>query len=88
MDIKDKITPEDKQQLSNLGLECQVLGQLCNERQAIMGKKADEILASIGLSPKTYALKFNPAKDLWEAVLKESALVVPGQETRGVIKGG
>ena len=85
MDIKDKLTEEDKQQLANLSLECQVLNNLFKERRAILENKGKEILAKNGLSPQTYALKFNPVQDLWEAVLKEGALIIPNQQTGRII---
>lgn len=87
MDIKDKLTEQDKQQIANLSLECQVLNNLLKQHNAILGQKANEILAKNGLSPQTYALKFNPSQDLWEAVLKEGALIVPNRETRRSMKG-
>ena len=86
MDIKDKLTQEDKQQLANLAVECGVLNNLLNERKATMNNKAAEILAKNGLSPELYVLKFNPGQDLWEAELKEGALLLPNRETRRAIE--
>ena len=80
MDIKNKISKEDKALLSNLGVEIRVLESLLGERRSIMGAKANEILASNGLSPEAFGLNFNPGLDRWEAVLKNDALVIPGQE--------
>ena len=77
MDIKDKLTEQDKQQIGNIALQCQVLDTLLKERKAILGNKANEILDKNGLSPEMYALKFNLSKNLWEAVLKEGALIIP-----------
>ncbi len=88
MDIKDKLTEQDKQQLGCLALECQVLSNLLKERQVAIENKAKEILAKNGLSPELYALKFNPNQDLWEADLKEGALIVPNRETRRAIERG
>lgn len=79
MDIKDKLTEQDKQQLQGLALECQVLNNLLGERRAILQSKAEEILARLDLSPKLYNMKFNPGKNLWEAELKAGAIVLPNQ---------
>lgn len=86
MDIKDKLTPEEKQQIGGLAIECQVLNNLLQERKAILDNKAKEILARNGLSPQLYNLKFNPGQDLWEAELKGGALIVPNRETRRAIE--
>ena len=82
MDIKDKLTEQDKAQLQGISLECQVLNNLLKERQAILENKAQEVLAKAGLSPKMYGLRFNPSKDTWEAELKEGAIILPGQEVQ------
>jgi hypothetical protein len=82
MDIKDKLTEQDKQILGSLALECELLDNLLKERQTIMQNKAKEILAKNGLSPTLYGLTFNPSQGLWEANLKEGALIVPNRETR------
>lgn len=82
MDIKDKISPEDKQQFNTLSLECQVLNNLFQQRRTMLDNKANEVLTKNGLSPASYVLKFNPSQDLWEAVLKEGALVLPTPQTR------
>ncbi len=82
MDIKDKLTLEDKQVLTNLALECQVLESLLHRSKVIMDAKAKEILARQGLSPQLYGLKFNPSQDMWEAELKDGALIVPNREMR------
>jgi hypothetical protein len=82
MDIKDKVSPEDKQQMIGLIMECQMLTNLLRERNALAENKANEILAKNALSPNTYALSVNPKQDSWEANLKEGALVLPNRETR------
>lgn len=86
MDIKDKLTEQDKQQIQNLSLECQVLNNILKQYTAMLENKGREILSKNGLSPQMYALKFNPSQDLWEAVLKEGALIVPNRETRRSMK--
>ena len=82
MDIKDKLTLEDKQQMAGLTLECQVLSNLLKQRNAMFQDKIKEILTKLNLSPELYGLKFNQGQDLWEAVLLEGALIVPNRETR------
>lgn len=86
MDIKDKFTPQEKGQIASLVIECQVLESLLKERSAILQKKANDILARNGLSPQLYDLKVNPSQDIWEAELKEGALVVPNREMRRAIE--
>lgn len=85
MDIKDKLTQEDKQQIADLTLECQVLANVLKAHDAILKQKVNEILARNGLSPGLYHLKFNPGQDLWEAELKEGGLILPNRETRRAI---
>lgn len=86
MDIKDKISPEDKQQIGNLVTECQVLNHLLKQQDAILTNKVQEVLAKVGCSPTLYNLKFNVSQDLWQAKLKEGALILPNRETRRGIK--
>ncbi len=82
MDIKEKVSPEDKQQMISLAMESQMLNNLLRERNAMAEDKAKEILAKIGLSPELYGLGFNPQEDSWEATLKAGALILPNRETR------
>ena len=77
--MKLTLTDQDKAQMANLLTESQVLNNLLAERRAALEVKAQEILNSNALSPKLYALKFNPGKDLWEAELKRGQLIVPGK---------
>lgn len=86
MDIKDKITPEEKQQIGGLVIECQVLNNLLQERNAMLESKVKEILTKNGISPQLYNLIFNPSQDLWRAELKEEALIIPNQETRRAVE--
>ncbi len=82
MNIADKIPTELKVELGSLVIECQVISKLLKERSATFENKAKEILAELGLSPQMYALKFNAHENIWEAVLKESALALPGNQAR------
>jgi len=82
MDIKDKVAPEDKQAMIGLAMESRMLDKLFKERNAMAEDKAKEILAKNGLSPELYSLSFNPTQDVWEAVLKEGALLVPNRVER------
>ena len=86
MEIKDKLADQDKQLLSNLAIQRAVLGKLLLQTNSALEKKAKEILARNGLSPELYVLKFDPQQDLWEAELKEGALVIPNRETRRAIE--
>ena len=88
MDIKNKLTEQDKQELGNLALECQVLNNILKEHQAAIENKAKEVLARQGLSPQLYALRFNPNENVWEAELKEGALIIPNRVARRAMQGG
>lgn len=84
MSIKLQVTEQDKKQMANLSMECQVLNNLLVERRAALQNKVGEILTTNALSPKLYVLKFNPGKDLWEAELKVGVIAVPTQEMKRV----
>ena len=87
MDIKDKLSVEHKAVLKNLAIEVNVLQKLMTEHRAVLEQVGKEILTDIGLSTAIYNLAFNPGKDLWEANLKEDALVVPNPPLRKAMKG-
>lgn len=89
MDIKEKVTIEQKNQMRNLMIEISVLDNLLKERKAMLQETGVEIITKAGLSPKTYNLRFNSGKDIWDAELKDELkprLVLPGQETRPAMK--
>ena len=79
MDIKDKITTEEKQRLCDAGLEVQVLQNLLKEHTAKFQREGEQILSRLGLSPKIYRLVFNPGMDAWKAELVTGAIVIPGR---------
>ena len=82
MDIKDKVSPGDKQQVGELIIECQVLARLLKQKEAVLQSKVGEILAKEGLSPQLYNLKFNIPENKWEAQLRPDALALPNREMR------
>lgn len=86
MDIKDKLTEQDKQQIGSLAVKCKVLSDLFKEQNAILENKAKEILAKNGLSPQLYFLKFKHSQNLWQAELREGALIIPNRETKRAIE--
>lgn len=87
MDIKDKVSPEDKAQLAMLALETEVLNNIFQQHKAMTDQKAGQVLAKAGCSPDLYSLTFSPDQDVWEAELKEGALVLPNREARRSMKG-
>ena len=82
MDIREKLTVQQKQEIHNLIIETQVLENLLKERRATLQERGKLALALAGLSPKIYDLKLNPKQGIWEAELKADALILPGLETR------
>ena len=78
MGIKVNVAEQDKALMSSLLTECHVLTNLLKERRAILEVKGKEILATNALSSKLYNLRMNPGKDIWEAELKQSPIVLPG----------
>jgi len=79
--IKLNVTDEDKKHLANLDIEVKVLGNLFNQRRAMLEQKAISILETNSLSPKLYAITFNVAKDEYEAILKPGAITIPAPGT-------
>lgn len=86
MDIKEKLTDQQKQEIHNLIIETQVLENLLKERRERLHEKGNQIMSLIGLSPKMYNLKLNPGQNIWEAELKPDVLVVPNRETRRALQ--
>ena len=87
MDIKEKLTTLEKQQLATLTVECQVLEHLHKEWIAKLQEIGRTILARLNLSPDLYGLRYNLNEDLWQAELKQGALIIPpNRETRRAIE--
>ena len=85
MDIKDKISPEDKQMVADLVIEGQVLEKLLKQHNTALKNKVGEILTNEGLSPQLYELRFNPLKNEWDAALRQGYIIIPNQEVRKAI---
>ena len=82
MDIKEKLTAQEKQRMGNLALECQVLNNLAKQQSAVLQETAKQIFVRLGMSPETYFLKFNAPEDVWNAELRQDALIIPNREMR------
>ncbi len=82
MDIKDKLTQQEKQELGGLALQIEVLKTITGQKQQTLQNRAKELLAKAGFPPERYLLRFDVSHDEWEATLRENALVVPGQPNR------
>lgn len=76
MDVAGKIKPEDKGNLANLIIECQVLENLLKERRAAFQQKVGEVCHYLTDNPKLYVLEMNPGKNTWELKLKPELLSV------------
>ena len=77
MGIKLKVTDDDKKQVASFAIEEQVLVALAKERRFLLNSKAQDIITANGLSPKLYIMRFDTAKDMWEAQLKPDVLAIP-----------
>ena len=77
MGIKLKVTDEDKKQVASFAVEEQVLVVLAKERRFLLNSKAQDIITANGLSPKLYIMRFDAAKDMWEAQLKPGSISMP-----------
>lgn len=86
MDIKDKLSPELKKQMTNCSIEIQVLQNLLTERKERMQTLVAAAFKSLGLSPTLYGLEINPSKDEWRAVLRPGQLITPSQGLVETIK--
>ena len=82
MDIKDKLTDQQKQEIQDLIIECQVLENLLKKHRVSLLEKVNQAIKMLGLSPKLYNLKVNPEQNIWVAELKADSLVLPNKETR------
>lgn len=88
MDIKEKLTQQEKQMFENLRVETAVLEKLLHERRQLSGQVLKETLERLNHNPALFGLQFNFAEDKWDVILKPGALVLPGmQEIPGRIKG-
>jgi hypothetical protein len=77
MSIKLNIEDEQKNHLSNLLTEIQVLNNLLIERKMTMDSKVKEALEANGLSPNLYVMRLSPKDGIWEAQLKPGILAIP-----------
>lgn len=80
MDIKDKLTQQEKQAIENLRIEALVLQSLFTERQQIAEKLLGDTFIKLGINGKLYGLTFNFAKDMWEVALRQDVLALPNQQ--------
>ncbi len=82
MDISKDIPDEVKKQIGSLITETQVLKALLDERNQILSMTLGKLLNALQLDPKTYQIKCNAGKNIWEAQLRGQAFIVPGQKGR------
>ncbi len=75
MDISDKVSPQTKQVVGNLLIECQVLDNLLKERRTFLDKTLQDVLTANVQQPSLYSMRV--FGDKWEVVLKEAALSLP-----------
>lgn len=78
IDIKDKLTVQEKQAFEGLRIETTVLENLLNERHKIMMELLTITFRKLGYDVKLYGLEFNASQDRWEIKLRPDALVMPG----------
>jgi len=77
MDIKDKLTPVEKQTFENLRIEALVLRKLQQEKEQQVRGLLGITLKRLGYDPNLYGLEFNFAQDKWELKLRPEALTIP-----------
>jgi len=78
MDIRDKLTLQEKQRFEKLRVETLVLQNLLKERQQVGTEYFKSVLWRIGLNPMLYnGLEFNVGEDKWELKLNPNSLVAP-----------
>ena len=78
IDIKDKVTPEEKRQLQNVNLEVVVLKHLLEERQNLLQTLGRGLLERLHYSPQVYNLVASPVQDKWEVRVNPENLLLPG----------
>jgi len=88
MDIKDKLTEQEKAGFENLRVEAMVLQQLLNEKRQQSAILLKAVLEKLGYNPMTYGLEFNAGQDRWDVKLRPDALVIPSRQDRRHPIGG
>ena len=78
IDIKDKLTAQEKQAFENLRVETQVLQNLLNERRGFAQQFLEDILQKLGYNTMLYGFEFNFGQNKWEIQLRPDAIVLPG----------
>lgn len=82
MDVKDKLTMEEKAAFENLRVELMVLNNVVEQKKAVLRAHLADVLQRLGYNPQTYGLNFNAAKDEWEIKLRPDALALPNRQQR------
>jgi len=88
MDIKDKLTQQEKAGFENLRLENMVIEHLLNEKKQQTMVLLTTVLQKLNYDPKLYGLEFNAGQDKWEVKLRPDALVIPNRQERRHAVGG
>lgn len=83
MDIKDKLTLQEKQAFENLRVEMLVLQNLLNEKRGQAELLLKATFQRLNYSPLLNGLEFNAALDKWEVKLRPDAIALPSIQQRG-----
>ena len=78
IDIKEKLTKEEKGMFENLRIEMLVLSHLAEEKKRQTVLLLTQVLTKLGYNPQLYGLEFNAAQDSWEVKLRPDAIALPG----------
>jgi len=78
VDVKERITQKEKDQINELLIENSVLEQIVKKKKTELHTTMLGVLHKLGYDEKMYVLMVNPAKDMWEVKLADGVLVKPG----------
>lgn len=78
MDVKEKLSNEEKQAFENLRIESLVLQKLAGEKGMQAQGLFKQVMERLGYNPAMYGLEFNFVQDSWQIKLRPDAIVVPG----------
>lgn len=82
IDIKDKITDQEKAGFENLRVEVMVLEQLLQEKKNQQKWLLTNVFQKLNYNPNLYALEFNAGKDKWNVKLIPGVLDMPNRQER------
>jgi len=79
MDVKEKLTQQEKATFENTRVEIMVLEHLLAEKKQQIALYLKTVLEKLGYNPQLYGLEYNANQDKWEIKLRPDALAMPGQ---------